>query len=138
MLNQRQNIILTATLLLVFFVLYVLSRTILSDAYLFEWTSRNWYFGIWIMALILIFTKTQIMAVALTLGNLFGVIFGQVLGDIMRSANIQKVTSEMTEAQKASLYAHHGVELWLGTVFVFLLVGIILQMLFRKKCQNKT
>lgn len=136
MIKQRQNIIFIVTSFSTFLVLYVASRTALSDVYLFEWTSRYWYFGIWLMAILLIIVKKQVIAVALTLGNLVGVVAGQVVGDLMLSAAIQKITPDMNAGQAAQLHLHHGVEIWLVTILIFCLTGLLLQLIYQKRAKE--
>lgn len=133
MAKQRQNVILAFLLFFVYLLLYILSRTILSDRYLFEWTSRHWYLGICLIAVLLVFFKKQVVAVAMTVGNLVGVLFGQTVGNYIQLENVEKITYAMSEGQKAKLHTHYGVALWLGIILVSLLTGIILQKICGKR-----
>lgn len=110
---------------IIFAALYLLSKTVLSQLYLFEWTARHHYLYIWIFSIILLYCKKSIISFSITFGNLFGILIGQFFGDYVRYKNILKITAAMSSEQKDSLYHHPGVEYWIITIIIFTIVGIL-------------
>lgn len=74
----------------IFFLFYLISQRYFLGLYLFEWTSRNFYCGIWSLCLILILCQKPLPAFFVTAGNIIGVVIGQFLGDLIRTENIKK------------------------------------------------
>ncbi len=109
----------TAITIMVFGCLYALSQTLLHDVYMFEWMVRNLYYFIWIPALICAVFNKIALSHAITFGNLVGVIAGQLLGDFIVSYNIICITPDIT--------VHHGTFIWMIIVLVFVVAGILLQ-----------
>lgn len=111
--------------IIIFAALYLLSKTVLSKLYLFQWTARHHYLYIWVFSMILLYCKKDIVSFSITFGNLFGILIGQFLGDYIKYKNILKITAEMSLEQKYSLYHHPGVEYWIITIIIFTMVGIL-------------
>ena len=111
--------------IIIFTALYLASKTVLSQLYLFEWTARHHYLYIWIFSIILLYCKKFIISFSITFGNLFGLLIGQFFGDFIRYKNILKITAAMSSEQKDSLYHHPGVEYWITTIIIFTIIGIL-------------
>lgn len=125
--NTKNRLAAMTAAVIAFGGLYALSRTLLRDVYLFEWTSRGLYYFIWMPALILaVFNKTAV-SYAVTVGNLAGVIIGQLLGDLIVSHNEKLITPEMTPDRIYYLSSHQGAVIWIITVLAFTAAGIVLQ-----------
>lgn len=125
--NPRSRVTAMTAAVVVFGGLYALARTLLQDVYLFEWTSRNLYLYIWIPALILAVLNKTAVSYAITLGNLAGVVIGQLLGDFIISQNAKLITPETTPDREYYLTTHQGAFIWIITVLAFTAVGIALQ-----------
>jgi hypothetical protein len=123
--NFKERLIFASIQLTTFVIIYILSRTVLSDIYVLEWTADEYYLYIWVLVLLFSLLKKTILSLSLTIGNVFGILFGQILGDIIRNGNIQKITDTMKEEQKYFLMNHKGVFIWIFTILAFLLLGTI-------------
>lgn len=121
--TRRRNLLLISAAL--YGGLYLLSRTCLREMYLFEWTARNNYLYLWVGSLLLLLCGRELLSLSLTVGNIAGILVGQIVGDWLRARNIAKVTPEMDPAMKAQLYHHPGFELWLATVLVFFCADLL-------------
>lgn len=122
--NGKERYISCMLQLLSFLLLYVLSITILKELYLFRWTADNRYLYLWIVVLILSVLDKIPISLALTIGNVVGVLLGQFIGDEIRYRNIQKITENMNLEQRAYLHIHHGFTIWIVTVLVSFIVGV--------------
>ena len=116
----------------IFFLFYLISQRYFLGLYLFEWTSRNFYCGIWSLCLILILCQKPLPAFFVTAGNIIGVVIGQFLGDLIRTENIKKITDTMNPQQIYELHNHPGVPLWLLVIVLFLVLGLITDLFFNK------
>ena len=116
----------------IFFLFYLISQRYFLGLYLFEWTSRNFYCGIWSLCLILILCQKPLPAFFVTAGNIIGVVIGQFLGDLIRTENIKKITDTMNPQQIYELHNHPGVPLWLLVIVLFLILGLITDLFFNK------
>lgn len=122
MLSSQKKYFIT---IIIFVALYLLSKTVLSKLYLFQWTATHHYLYVWIFSIVLLYYKKPIVSFSITFGNLFGILIGQFLGDYIRYKNILKITAEMSSEQKYSLNHHPGVEYWIVTIIIFTVVGIL-------------
>ena len=110
-----------------FLVLYLVSWYFLQDVYLPDWTRRNAYLCVWIAPIVFDFLELHIRSVCITLGNLVGVVVGQIAGDIIVKLNAAKITPATPPGQAAQLRSHPGFFLWLGTILVFYIAGVLIE-----------
>lgn len=129
----RQNKLLLASLyLLPFLILYIISALALNELYLFKWLLDRWYLFVWMIAVILAYRQKHFIAISLTIGSILGVPLGQFCGDIVRNHNIQGITASMSPEEVAKRHLHPGVPIWIITVLLSVLVGIILESHYKK------
>lgn len=110
-----------------FLILYLISTFFLRNVYLPGWTAQNHYLYPWVAPFFLDLSGYHWVSVSISLGNLAGVIFGQVMGDFIVRINLAKITPEMAPGQAQQLRTHPGFLIWLGVVALFTAAGIILQ-----------
>ena len=110
-----------------FLILYLVSIVFLRDVYLPDWTAQNHYLYLWIAPIILDLLDLHWASVSISLGNLAGVVFGQIIGDFIVRINIAKITPEMAPGQAQQLRTHPGFLIWLGFLLIFTAAGIYLQ-----------
>lgn len=110
-----------------FLILYWISTFFLRNVYLPGWTAQNHYLYLWVAPIVLDLLDLHWVSVSISLGNLAGVIFGQVMGDFIVRINLAKITPEMAPGQAQQLRTHPGFLIWLGVVALFTAAGIILQ-----------
>jgi len=122
MLSSQKKYFIT---IIIYVALYLLSQTVLSKLYLFQWTATHHYLYVWIFSTVLLYCKKYIVSFSITFGNLFGILIGQFFGDCIKYKNILKITAEMSLEQKYTLYHYPGVEYWIVTIIIFTVVGIL-------------
>ena len=110
-----------------FLILYLVSIVFLRDVYLPDWTAQNHYLYLWIAPIILDLLDLHWASVSISLGNLAGVVFGQIIGDFIVRINTAKITPEMAPGQAQQLRTHPGFLIWLGFLLIFTAAGIYLQ-----------
>ena len=110
-----------------FLILYLVSIIFLRDVYLPDWTAQNHYLYLWIAPIILDLLDLHWVSTSISLGNLAGVVFGQLLGDWIVRVNVAKITPEMAPGQAQQLRTHPGFLIWLGVLLIFTAAGIYLQ-----------
>jgi hypothetical protein len=123
--NFKERLIFTSIQLATFVIIYILSKTVLSDIYVLEWTADEYYLYIWIPVLLFSLLEKTILSLSLTIGNVIGILLGQILGDIIRNVNMQKITDTIKEEQRYFLMSHKGVFIWLFTILAFIVLGAI-------------
>ncbi|MDR1355816.1 MAG: hypothetical protein LBJ43_06150 [Propionibacteriaceae bacterium] len=121
--SYKEVALLLLAQLAVFAILYALSRTVLKDIYLFNWTARHRYWNAWILVVVFSAFRKPILSFAVTIGNIVGIVLGQVLGDYIKMRRIQLITDDMDEATKWGLRTNYGVFIWLVTILTFLVIG---------------
>lgn len=112
--------------LLIFVGLFSISRSLLYNIYLYEWTSKHLYCGTWIIMLILCVRKKVDVAWFITAGNVLGIVIGQLLGDFIKNIRMKKITVETSAEDVYQLSHHYGVFIWILFVFIIFLVGELL------------
>lgn len=130
---KKYKLILPILYLIPFIILYGISRLFFDDLYLFKWLSDRLYLCVWIVVILLVYNSKYWIATSLTIGSIVGVLLGQFWGDFIRNNNIHSITSMMTQEERARLYLHPGVPLWISTVLILTLIGISLEILYNKK-----
>ena len=129
---KKNNILIWIIALVPFPLLYIISAYVLNDIYLFEWTSRHWYCGLWLIVIIACFFRSR-FAIVLSYANVAAIILGQVFGDMLRSYNISRISADMTADYKAYLHTHYGVQIWLGLVLLTIIVCATISIIRGKK-----
>ena len=98
----------------IFVAMKAISMRFLADVYLFEWTGRRFYLYIWVSLPFFIFVlKDFVAAWIITIGNLAGVVIGQLWGDYLIYINSFKITPEMDAEMVYHLQYHYGAFIWL-------------------------
>lgn len=118
----------------VLLIWHALSRTLLRDIYLFEWASEDGrYLLVWIPVAVLILAGQYWVSSALAVGDLAGIVIGQLLGDGIAAWNSAKITPDMDAGAIYQLQTHYGAFILLAVLLIFLTAGIALQVRQRKK-----
>jgi len=123
--------------LLSFVILYILGNTVLQNVYLIKWAAHNYFLFIWILVIIFSLLQKKYISFAITIGNLIGIIIGQLLGDMIRNKRILMINDAMDEGQKYFLSHHYGAFIWFITVIIFLVTGIILEIIYKQYLKSK-
>lgn len=128
--SKIANLVLLGLLVLTILAAY----TILNSEYLFGWLAHRWYrpfFFVFAPFVILAMTGKRKLQTLWALGSVTGLFLGNYLGEFVRQRNIAKITADTGAEQIHRLYHHPGVEIWLGTLVVFMLIGVALK--YRKR-----
>lgn len=67
MLSSQKKYFIT---IIIYVALYLLSQTVLSKLYLFQWTATHHYLYVWIFSTVLLYCKKYIVSFSITFGNL--------------------------------------------------------------------
>lgn len=108
----------------IYTVLYLLSRTILADVYLFDWTAHNKYLYFWLISLLFIFWKKYFVAFYITFGNLVAIIIGELLGDLIIFINSFRISPGLDPMLLSHYQTHYGVFIWLALVLIAWIMGV--------------
>lgn len=130
---QKNRMTFLTLFILPFIILYIISTVFLSNLYLFEWTARYFYLYLWLIVIILTCYKKYYIAASLVIGNIIGIFIGQFIGDYLLYMNIQKITHDMSNEKRASLRIHHGITIWIITILICFIIGLIM----RKKLNSQ-
>ena len=87
----------------------------------------------WVFAIGFILGNRIFISFSITVGNLAGVIIGQYLGDRIRAYTISQIVPGMDAETVYRLHDHPGIEIWLCTLFFFVVIGVIAEKLWRRK-----
>ena len=117
----------------VFGGLYLISMTVLNGVYLFEWTARNLYCYVWVAVAVLIVLDKLYAAYTVTLGNLAGVVIGQLLGDFIASERAKLITPDTSAEMSYILSSHDGATRWAVVLVFFTAAGIAAQIISSKR-----
>lgn len=124
--NIKKNTLLILQLT-TFIILYLLSNTVFKNVYLYKWTADHLYLYIWIPVIILTILNKKYISLSLTIGNLVGIIIGELLGEYIRNENIKKITEITPPHEVYRLQSHYGFFIWLLILLTFLIAGILVQ-----------
>lgn len=135
--DNRQKMIHLIVWLLPFAGLFVLSKLFLSHVYWFEWTARHYYLFLWGIVILFVLWDKPVIAALLSLGNLLGILIGQFLGDGIRAINISRIKPDMSAEKVSRMYHHPAFEIWLITIGICLLIGILIHLSFSKSLNKR-
>lgn len=125
--NKITSHIIGLACLLSFVWLYFATKNKYDNLYLFEWTADHSYLYIWIWIFYLTGSQKDMVTIYLTIGNFFGIYVGQYLGSFIREVRMSLITPETAAGDAANLARHFGFEIWLISLFVFTVLGILVQ-----------
>lgn len=129
--NSRVNS--SIVIISIFFLEFLVSQLFFKDLFLFNWTSHYFYWHIWVLALLFVYFRKMISAYFIVIGNTIGILIGQFVGDALRNKNMLKITTDMSVEEKYHLGHHPGVEIWLMSIIVFLIISFIISRILKKR-----
>lgn len=121
--------------ILVFFITYILAKTVLNHEYLFGWVDHHWEFYLILcaIALILLMFKKSIISISMMIGITIGIFVGNFLGYSIKVSNEQLIIEGMEAEIVYRLQHHPGFEIWIGTILLAIIIGTIIQFYLSKK-----
>jgi hypothetical protein len=116
-------------------VVLLLGFTVLKAEYLFDWAAHNWEFYIFLglIALFFLIIDKQYISIFMTAGIIIGIFLGNYLGRFIKGVNVSKIVEGMNAEDRYRLRHNPGFELWLGVILIFVITGIIVQIISSKK-----
>jgi hypothetical protein len=120
--------------IVLFILLYILSKTVFAETYLFAWAAHRWYRYVFFFmpaALFALYNKYK-LSISLLVGTVVGLFTGNYLGDYIVGLNKAKIAAGAENLSNEQIYrlSHHpGFEIWIGIVLAALLVGLILEVI---------
>lgn len=123
---------------LILAVIALLSFTVLNTEYLFKWAAHNWKFYLLLstIALLLFFLDKRFVSAFMSTGISVGIFVGNFLGRAMKRLNERKIVEGMKAEEIYRLQHHPGFEIWIGTILLFIVIGIAMQNAVTKKSKN--
>ncbi len=123
--NIKMKIFHIFVIMMIFKILNLISTTKMT-VYLFEWISRNHYLFLWLFADLLVIFHKPLISYAVSIGNVFGIVVGQFLGDYIIKINSTKLTINSTPEEYYRLTYHYGVFIWILVVIISFFIGLLL------------
>ena len=119
-------------------IVILLAYTTLNSQYLFGWAAHNWIFYLVLSSipLILLLLNKHVVSVLMTIGIAVGIFAGNYLGAMLRNYNMNKIVEGMGSQEVARLHLNHGFVIWIGTIILFIVIGIIMQISAKKKTSS--
>lgn len=130
---KKHNIKSIIIQLAAFAVLFAVSRLFLDDLYLFDWTARQYYCYIWLIACLFSFFGKNTIGVSITTGAILGVPIAQPIGDYIRAVNMSKITEDTDPQLQYFLSNNPSCFIWPLIVLAAFIVGITITVLRNKK-----
>lgn len=121
--------------LIIFSVVFFIAATLLKDEYLFGWITKNWtfYLSLSLLALILLAKGKKHLSIWMSGGIVFGVFIGNYLGKWIMLDNIERITQSMDAQEVAMLNQNPGFIIWLVVILISMGIGIINQIILKRK-----
>ena len=116
-----------------FLITYLISYFLLSDVYVFSWAYQNSYWYVWVVALLLVLFKKEIVAYSIAIGNVVGLIGGHILDKIFLPIRMAGITEDMSKGQVYTRSQPQAAFYWMGIVLLFIVAGSILTWVRNKR-----
>lgn len=115
--------------------IYILAATFFNSEYLFNWIAHNrtFYFLLCGIPLMLLLFNKKLVSASITIGITGGVFIGNYLGRWINNYNEGRITAGMSAEEVARLQHHPGFEIWMGVIFIALVIGVIIQRVIARK-----
>lgn len=116
-------------------MIVLIAFTLLNSEYLFGWIAHNWtfYLVLCLTPMVLIIFNKIIISILMTIGISVGTFIGNYLGEFIMNNNISKIVDDMSAEQLYRMHHHPGFEIWIGTIVLFVLIGVIVHIFYKKK-----
>ena len=116
--------------LLSFVWLYFATKNKYDNLYLFEWTADHSYLYIWAWVFYLTAVRKEIIAIALSAGNLFGVIVGQVYGSYLFDIDMAKLEAGVDIGR--GYPENYSFAIYIYSLLAAFILGVLIQFNFFK------
>lgn len=120
------NLIIGITCLFSFLVEAILSQKFLGNFYLFDWTSKNGYWFVWVGIIFSTAKRKPVLSMAIACGNLVGLILGHFLGDFDLWVRLTLYGPNPPNGPSPLSYRYEW-KFWLNLVLLFTIMGAALQ-----------
>jgi len=124
--------------ILILSAVFLLAETVLPAEYLFGWVAHHWefYVGLSFIALLFLFGNKRFVSAFMTVGITAGLFIGNFLGAAIKNNQESKILESMKAEEIYRLRHHPGFEIWTGILFVFIVLGAMVQLTQKKKKTN--
>ncbi|MDF5361733.1 hypothetical protein P3687_25780, partial [Vibrio parahaemolyticus] len=85
------------------------------------------------IVLFLLFLNKQLVSAFMTTGIVVGVFIGNYLGKIIKGINEAKIIEGMKAEEVYRLHHNPGFEIWISIIFLFIIIGIIVQITYNRR-----
>ncbi len=113
----------------------VLSLTIFSEQYLFNYLNHNHIFSIVILLIpiTLLLLKKKIASIISFIGIYLGLFLADFLGELIHSINVSKIDNLKNAEEIARLHNYPSFYIWITIIIISIIIGLITQKLFKVK-----
>lgn len=117
----------------IFLILFIVSKSMLKDVYLYKWTADRFYLLAIPLVVIFTFMGRFKLSYTITFWNLTLIIVGQALGDLIRNNNMEKIDPSTSAEVAYRLSHHYGFEIWFFGMIIVTIVALIIDNRNRRK-----
>ena len=116
-------------------IIVLLSFTILNSEYLFGWIARNWkfYLLLTVIALLLLLLNQRLASAFMSIGIAIGIFAGNFFGKSIKILNEGKIVEGMKQEEIWRLRHHPGFEIWIIIILLFIIIGIVMEIIVSRK-----
>ncbi|MBD5115277.1 MAG: hypothetical protein HDT46_08795 [Ruminococcaceae bacterium] len=126
---RKHNIKSIVIQLAAFAVLFAVSKLFLDHVYLFNWTARQYYLYVWVIACLFSFFGKNTIGASITAGAVLGVPVAQLIGAYIRAVNMSKITEDTDPQREALLSNEPSWFIWIIIVLAAFIIGIAITVL---------
>ena len=118
--------------LVIFGITYSISF-VLRERYFFGWLIHNNFAYIWVVMIILTMFDKYIYSYAIAIGNIIGILLGQVLGEYILKLSRAKIATE-TNVDKIRVLenSYYHVFIWLSFIIIVIVLVFINKLISKK------
>jgi len=143
---MKRNYIVGVISALIFIAGYVICTLFFSEvprfSYTAEWTSRHYFLFVWVIAILCAIFNLPFTSLTITAGCFIGIGLGDFIGKRIIDSNWHKINQLISEGVSVSVETlnladyHYGVFIWLETILVAIVIGLIADMLHRRRLKK--
>ena len=118
--------------LIIFGITYSISF-VLRDRYFFGWLIHNNFAYIWVVMIIFTMFGKYLYSYAIAIGNIIGILLGQVLGEYILKLSRAKIATE-TNVDKIRVLenSYYHVFIWLSFIIIVIVLVFINKLISKK------
>jgi hypothetical protein len=140
---MKRNYIIAVISALIFIIGYIICTLFFSGipaySYTAEWTSRHYFLFVWVIAILCAIFNLPFTSLTITAGCFIGIVLGDFIGEMIIDSNWSQINQLISKGISVSTETlnlaneHKGVFIWFDTILAAVIIGLIVDMLRRRK-----